>query len=384
MKLGNISQTVVQVPKFFINRKYKPMETFELNTKTEADIKFNPIPIKSKKNFSMKQKIKTELKMDSNLSMESKNKNKRNSNFNDRKILTTYYDININNNPRFRGRYLLDLNKEKYLPIYQTNIVNINNKSQTETSNKISSTFYNHKKYIEDNNINKFLSRDLRDELMNDTRNLIERINMNYDLNAWNKFDTRTTSNRLFQTGYSPFLNAIKNTPNIRDKFINILNKKAMGLTTVNSQVKKNNIKYFYNKIGNENNTDSDIEKSFNMLLDKNKTNLLKFKLKYNNTSKLEYNEEDKLFIKENERITKRLNKTNIYKEFPSKIREEFNVKKIFKNKELFRINKPLKPLIKKIKYGDDVDFKYFKYKGEKGENMWKRPFHKDAFKLNN
>ena len=59
MKLGNISQTVVQVPKFFINRKYKPMETFELNTKTETDIKFNPISIKSKKNFSMKQKIKT-------------------------------------------------------------------------------------------------------------------------------------------------------------------------------------------------------------------------------------------------------------------------------------------------------------------------------------
>ena len=28
-----------EVPKFFINRKYKPMETFELNTKTEADIK---------------------------------------------------------------------------------------------------------------------------------------------------------------------------------------------------------------------------------------------------------------------------------------------------------------------------------------------------------
>ena len=382
MKLGNISQTVVQVPKFFINRKYKPMETFELNTKTEADIKFNPISIKSKKNFSMKQKIKTELKMDSNLSMESKNKNKRNSNFNDRKILTTYYDININNNPRFRGRYLLDLNKEKYLPIYQMNIDNINNKSQTEANNKISSTFFNHKKYIEDNNINKFLSRDLRDELMNDTRNLIDRINMNYDLNAWNKFDTRTTSNRLFQTGYSPFLNAIKNTPNIRDKFINILNKKAIGLTTVNSQVKKNNIKHFYNKIGNENNTDSDIEKSFNMLLDKNKTNLLK--LKYNNTSKLEYNEEDKLFIKENERITKRLNKTNIYKEFPSKIREEFNVKKIFKSKELFKINKPLKHLIKKIKYGDDADLKHFNINKKKEDDMWIRPLHKDAFKLNN
>ena len=331
----------------------------------------------------MKQKMKTELKMDSNLSLEHKNKSRRSSNFNDRILLTTYYDLNLNNNPRYKGRNLLNLNKEKYLPIYNNNIIeNINNKSQINDNNKIKNSFNSYKKYVENNDINKFLSHDLRKELMDDTRNLIDKINMNYDLNSWNKFDTRTTSNRFFQTGYSPITNAIKNTPNIRDKFINILNKKAMGLTTVNSQVKKNNIKHFYNKIGNENNTDSDIEKSFNMLLDKNKTNLLK--LKYNNTSKLEYNEEDKLFIKENERITKRLNKTNIYKEFPSKIREEFNVKKIFKNKELFRINKPLKHLIKKIKYGDDVDFKYFKYKGEKGENMWKRPFHKDAFKLNN
>ena len=353
MKLGNISQTVVQVPKFFINRKYKPMDTFILNTNTETDIKFNPISTKVKKHFSMKQKMKTELKMDSNLSLENKNKSRRSSNFNDRILLTTYYDLNINNNPRYKGRNLLNLNKEKYLPIYNNNI-----------------------------NINKFLSHDLRKELMDDTRNLIDKINMNYDLNSWNKFDTRTTLNRFFQTGYSPITNAIKNTPNIRDKFINILNKKAMGLKTINTQVKKNNIKFFYNKIGNENNNKNNFEKSFDMLLDKNKTNLLK--LKYNNTSKLEYNKEDKLFIQENEYITKKLNKTKMYNEFPSKTREEFNVKKIFKSKELFKINKPLKHLIKKIKYGDDADLKHFNINKKKEDDMWIRPLHKDAFKLNN
>ena len=383
MKLGNISQTVVQVPKFFINRKYKPMDTFILNTNTETDIKFNPISTKVKKHFSMKQKMKTELKMDSNLSLENKNKSRRSSNFNDRILLTTYYDLNLNNNPRYKGRNLLNLNKEKYLPIYNNNIIeNINNKSQINENNKIKNSFNSYKKYVENNDINKFLSHDLRKELMDDTRNLIDRINMNYDLNAWNKFDTRTTSNRLFQTGYSPFVNAIKNTPNIRDKFINILNKKAMGLKTINTQVKKNNIKFFYNKIGNENNNKSNFEKSFDMLLDKNKTNLLK--LKYNNTSKLEYNKEDKLFIQENEYITKRLNKTKMYNEFPSKTREEFNVKKIFKSKELFKINKPLKHLIKKIKYGDDVDLKHFNIKNKKEDDMWIRPLHKDAFKLNN
>ena len=106
--------------------------------------------------------------------------------------------------------------------------------------------------------------------------------------------------------------------------------------------------------------------------------------MKYNNTSKLEYNKEDKLFIQENEYITKRLNKTKMYNEFPSKTREEFNVKKIFKSKELFKINKPLKHLIKKIKYGDDVDLKHFNIKNKKEDDMWIRPLHKDAFKLNN
>ena len=383
MKLGNISQTVVQVPKFFINRKYKPMDTFILNTNTETDIKFNPISTKVKKHFSMKQKMKTELKMDSNLSLENKNKSRRSSNFNDRILLTTYYDLNLNNNPRYKGRNLLNLNKEKYLPIYNNNIIeNINNKSQINENNKIKNSFNSYKKYVENNDINKFLSHDLRKEIMDDTRNLIDKINMNYDLNSWNKFDTRTTLNRFFQTGYSPITNAIKNTPNIRDKFINILNKKAMGLKTINTQVKKNNIKFFYNKIGNENNNKSNFEKSFDMLLDKNKTNLLK--LKYNNTSKLEYNKEDKLFIQENEYITKRLNKTKMYNEFPSKTREEFNVKKIFKSKELFKINKPLKHLIKKIKYGDDADLKHFNINKKKEDDMWIRPLHKDAFKLNN
>ena len=409
MKLGNISQTTVQVPNFFINRKLHPMDTFELNTKTESDIKINPYLIK-KKNLSLKQKIKTELDIESNYSLISKGKNKnvkrRNSNYTDKNILTTFYDINLNNNPRYKGRYYLNLNKEKYIPnYYMTNINNktqINNnsffpeiidmnkpktknkKSKKNDTSKMINNFYNYKKYKESTNISKLLSPDLRNELLDDTRNLINRINMNYDLKQWNKFDSRTTSNRLFQTEYSPITNIAKNTPNIREKFIDTLNQKAMGLKTINNQVKKNNIKFFYNKIDNETNNDNKSEKSFDMLLDKNKSNLLK--LKYNNTSKIEYNENDKIFIKENEFITKRLNKTKIYKDFPSKTREEFNIKKIVKYKELFKINKPFKNLIQKQKYGDDKDFNNKNNKEENDflQQMWIRPLHKDAFKMNN
>ena len=410
MKLGNVSQSIVQVPKLFINRRHHPIDTFELNAKSQSNIQFDSK--NKKKNLSLKQKIKTELEIESNFSFRQKTKDNhiksRNSNFTDRKILTTYYDININNNPRFRGRYLLDLNKEKFLPKYYNN--NINNKTQiNETSfpwivdmNKpkeknqkhkkyqtynIINNFYNYKKYKDDTNMNKLLSSDLRNELIGDTKNLIDRINMNYDLNEWNKFDSRTTLNRFFQTGYSPITTVVKNTTNIRDKFINTISQKAMGLNTINDQVKKNNIKFFHteNNIDiNNDNENNNIEKSFDKLLEKNRSNLLK--LKYNNNTKLDYNENDKMFIKENEYITKKLNKTKMYKEFPSKTREEFNTKKILKYKELFKIDQPIKNLIKIDKYGENKTYnKYFK-KEEKDlyEKMWIRPLHKDAFKLNN
>jgi hypothetical protein len=313
--------------------------------------------------------------------------------------------MNINNNPRYRARYWINFNKEKFLPAYYTNnnvinrtqtsesffpgIVDMNNPENEIKKNKKNDTFqmfnkfYNYKKYKDNTDFSKLLSPDLRNELMDDTRNLIDRINMNYDLKEWNKFDTRTTSNRYFQTEYSPISKAAKNTPSIKDKFIDTLNRKAMGLKTVNNQVKKNNIKFFYNKIDNENNRDDNRDKSFDYLLEKNKSNLLK--LKYNNDSKMQYNETDKMFIKEYEFITKKINKTKMYKEFPSKTREEFNTKKIVKYKDLFKINRPIKKLIKKQKYGDDKDFNNKNKKGEDNflEQMWKRPLHKDAFKLN-
>ena len=406
MKLGNISQTIVQVPNFFMNRKYNPMDTFQLHNKTETNIKINTPHIK-KKHLSFRQKMKTELEIESNLNSKNKSKkkylSKRNSTFTETKLLTTYKDLNINNNPRYKDRLMLNLNKEKYIPNYYLN--NRNNKTEINETffpeivdmnspeNKIKkkkkldtytimTNFYNYKKYKESTDINKLLSPDLRNELMNDTKNLIDRINMNYDLKEWNKFDSRTTSNRLFQTDYSPISNVAKTTPNIRDKFIETINKKAMGLTTINKQVKKNNIKFFNNENNEEKNKEDKKEKSLDEILNKTKSNLIK--LKYNNASKLKYNENDKMFIKENEYITKRLNKTKLYKDFPSKTREEFNVKKIFKYKEMFKMNEPLKNIIKKQKYGDDNIFNNSNKKVENNtlQLMWIRPLHKDAFKL--
>ena len=411
MKLGNISQTVVEVPNFFINRKDRPIETFDI-----SNIKTGPnINIIKKKNLSLKNKLKTELEIETNCLLKSKIKNKhirkRNENFSDNKILTTFYDININNNPRFKQRFWLNMNKEKYIPIYhymnnlinktQLNlnffpgIIDMNkpkekNKNKNKKHNKNDDTYTlpikinSYKKYLDNNNINKLISPNLRQELMNDTQNLINKINMNYDLTSWNKFGTRTTSNRLIQTEYSPITDAIKNSANIRDKFIDTINQKVTGLKTINNLVKKNNIKIFYERNINDDKNmynNNYIEKSFDVLLDKNRSKLLN--LKFNNISKLDYNENDKRFIKENEYITKEINKinkkSNLYKEFPSKTREEFNTKKILKYKELFRINKPINDFLKKDKYGTDNN-----NNSNSEEKMWTRPLHKDAFKLFN
>ena len=417
MKLGNISQTVVEVPNFFINRKDRPIETFDI-----SNIKTGPnINIIKKKNLSLKNKLKTELDIETNCLLKQKIKNKhvkkRNMNFSDNKILTTYYDININNNPRFKARYWLNMNKEKYIPIYNNinthnNLINktqINlnyfpgiidtNKPKEKNKNHINNDIYSmpiklnsYKKYIENNNINKLISPNLREELMNDTQNLIDKINMNYDLTSWNKFDTRTTSNRLIQTEYSPITDVVKNSENIRDKFIDTISQKVTELKTINNLVKKNNIKTFYERNINDDKNmikNNYKEKSFDVLLDKNKSKLLN--LKYNNISKLDYNESDKRFIKENEYITNKINKnnkqSNLYKEFPSKTRKEFNTKKILKHKELFKINKPFNDFLKKDKYGNDKENSFNKNDTNNSyttEKMWTRPLHKDAFKLSN
>ena len=88
------------------------------------------------------------------------------------------------------------------------------------------------------------------------------------------------------------------------------------------------------------------------------------------------------IFIDENEYITKRLNKTKLYSDFPSKTREEFNVKKIIKYKSLNKNNKVKGNVILKDKYGNDANNFQKNKEDDYLKKMWERPLHKDAFKL--
>lgn len=66
---------------------------------------------------------------------------------------------------------------------------------------------------------------------------------MNYDIKKWDKFDTRTTFNKFYQTEYSPLNSALKNTETLSEKFGKTLKLKALNLTNINLQTKKSSKK---------------------------------------------------------------------------------------------------------------------------------------------
>ena len=404
MKLGNVSQTIVPVPNFFIDRKSRNLESFNIYNKTNIN--------KKKKPTSLKLNFKTQLDLEDTSSNNSKSIpkafKKENTIFRDQDVLTTIYDLNINNNPRFYSRQYLQMNKKKYIPIYYQkkfpnltqiketyfpdivelnktdNIFQKNKKAKKILSLKYLQNYYNFKKYQKDENIEGLLSPTLREDIQNDTKNLIDRINMNYDIQKWNDFDSRKTFNRFFQTAYSPINDVNKNTISIKDKFADIIRQKALCLKTVNNrtkQVLQNSIlKNMEEKLHKENNDENEEKINYDNLLNNCRNNLLR--LTYNNCVAPKYNKKDKLFIDENEFITKRLNRTKLYSEFPSKTREEFNMKKIIKYKSLNKSNKVKGNIILKDKYGNDEDDYLIDKDDYYLKNMWKRPLHKDAFKL--
>ena len=409
MKLGNISQTIVPVPNFFMDQKSRKLETFHLYNKTDSNfykskikskLKLKPISIQ---NNNTQNELGDISSYNSQISPRFKRQNS-NSYFRDRDVLTTFYNLNINHNPRNFSRQWIECNQEKYLPIYHQNnypdytemkktyfpdIIDINsiNKDKHEYKKIMSLTclenFYKYKNYKKRENLEEFLNPNLRDEIKNDTKNLINRINMNYNINKWSDFDSRTTFNRFFQTAYSPLNNVIKNSESIKDQFSKVLKQKALSLKNINTQTKKIIDKTMNNNdidINNKNNIDNN-ETNYDTLIDNCTTNLLK--LKYNNSESPKYNNKDRKFIKENEYITKILNRTKLYKDFPSKNREEFNEKKIIIPKHLLKISKYQGNVILRNKFGKNDDDIYDKLiKDDYLKTMWKRPLHKDAYKL--
>ena len=408
MKLGNISQTVVPVPNFFMDQKHRPLETFNLFNKTDSNFykkknkskfKLNPISIPNNNTQSEFEEISKTSKPFSKFSFKRQNSN---SYFRDRDVLTTFYNLNINNNPRNFSRKWIELNKEKYMPLYHQNkypdltemkktyfpdIIDINNtkKNNRHEYKKIMSVksltnFYDYKNYRQRENLEEFLEPNLREDIKNNTKNLIDRINMNYDIKKWSDFDSRTTFNRFFQTAYSPLNNVIKNSESLKNEFGNALKQKALSLKNINEQTKKIISKTMDSNDNNNEEINNNNENITDALIDNCTSNLIK--LKYNNREGPDYNSKDKKFIDNNKYITRLLNKTKLYKDFPSKTREEFNEKKNIIPNHLLKNNKYQGNVILRDKFGNDDENNDKLIQEDYLQKMWKRPLHDDAYKL--
>ena len=328
MKLGNISQTIVPVPNLFVLQDLKPLDTFYLN--------------KSKSSY-----------------------------FRSKDLFNKSYFFDINRNKKINDNKILDkINQTKYI----SKINNNNNFNSNDNNNK-----------------------NLREDLFNDTYNLLERINEKYDMKRWNEFDHRFYYfNKLNKTVYNPLTfreNNNKNyeindeDENLKQKFSKILREKILNLKTINKRTKSFLDKNKINNIENEkfNNNNSKID----FLLEKNRENLLKIKKKYsknfkfikNNSSNNIFNiKKDLNFLNKNKFMTDRINKDSfIFKDYLSKTRGEFFVKNVIpkkriKNTILNRCN-----LVDKTKYNfNEKELTNFQ------NEIWNRPLHKDAFKLNN
>jgi hypothetical protein len=410
MKLGNISQTIVQVPNFFVDQKTRTIEAFNLYQKTSKNnskikkilkLKLNSMSSKSQNSSVEKNKEKdSRILYKTSRQKKVDSFNRKSNYYRDSDLLTTFYNLNINKNPRNFTRQWIQMNQEKYLPLYYRNNYNLDFKENTKTyfpgivdMNKPKSVaqknltikcddienYKKFKEYQKKQDIFGFLNPNLREELQSQTKNLIDKINMNYDIKKWDKFDTRTTFNKFYQTEYSPLNSALKNTETLSEKFGKTLKLKALNLTNINLQTKKV-IEKSMNSTDTENDDNLDEEQYFKTLVSNSGNNLLK--LQYNNEENPKYNSRDKKFIEENKYITSKINKTKLFKEFPSKTREEFNVKKIVKYKNLKKNYKYEGNIKLKDKYENEEVTKDKLIVEDYLKTMWKRPLHKDAFKL--
>lgn len=328
MKLGNVSQSIVPVPKYFLNNK--SIDLISLYSKTET-------------NFSPRKK--------NNKKKNAKNK----AYYRTKDLLSLNLDFNINLNPRYNNLKSFSENKNKYIPLYNMksyknnaeakgtyfpDIIYMNNIRYIQNykeKGKAKTAMQKFKEYKKSNNISLKINPDLRSDLIHNTKNLLTKINMKFDYKRWNEFDSRTTLNLFYQPAFSPLTDYNNENQTEKDAFRETLKEKAIGLKTISNKAKASIQKSLF-----ENELEKNMEefkekndaKKREILVENSNNNFLK--LKYNNMEPPLYNKKDKNFIRENKIITERLNRTKLYKDFPSAIKEEFIEKRIYKNKRLF------------------------------------------------
>ena len=225
MKIGNLSQSIVPVPNFFINRDIRKIDAFKIY------------------------------------------KNKKRT-YRDRDLFTANMDLNINHNPRVRSA-LSRTSSQKYIPLY--------NRGNYPSNSEEKGTYFPH---IIDNSMTRQCNRtssfiyhkNLREEIMNNTNSLLDRINGNYYTEKFAK----TTFNDFYKTAYSPITDYIKNNESNKEKFNRTLLKKSNSLKMINPQAKNEIMKNIDYKEENEKKNINDTV--LDEMLNTCKLNILKIK----------------------------------------------------------------------------------------------------------
>ena len=326
MKLGNVSQSIVSVPKYFLENKSIDL----IRSYNETSSNFNSKKIFKNKNRINKSYYRTRdilsLNLDFNINLNPRINNYKSTIENTKKYIPLYHIKKLKNNAEMKGTYFPDI-------IYMNNIKKVSKSNDLKKSN-----FQKYREYKNSTNFEKKINPDLHSDIIHNTKNLIQKINMNFDLKTWNQFDSRTTLNLFYQPAYSPLTDYNKKNLSSKEAFNETLKEKAQRLKTISNKAKESIQKSLNkNRIEKSRNEIEKRNKRLNteILVKNSKNNFLK--LRYNNMTKPSYNKKDSEFILENKAITSRLNRTKMYKGFPSALREEFMDKRIYKNKNLFK-----------------------------------------------
>jgi hypothetical protein len=237
MKLGNTSQTVIPVPNFFYNQTSREIDTFNVSHRRRY--------FKEKDLFRMTK------------------------------------DMNFSNNPRKNLKKFEQLNKEKYIPIHKRNLHtkhNLSSKVRNTREDENLKTFnsdsseskekYDVKKhngfkqytdYMERTNFSKITQGDVREEIRTNIKDLLDKINTNFDIEKFKQVDIKSHSETMNSIKFTPLATINQNEENETQRFKNTLRNKIKSLTTVNSLSKEKAIKTFQ-KENNNNNLDSSDE----------------------------------------------------------------------------------------------------------------------------
>lgn len=317
IKIGNVSQTIVPVPYFYMTDGHKELETFKLHHRAKP---------------------------------------KPSTYFTEGAFFKKPLDLNINHNPRFNVQKAHRKNIEKYIPFYKRskspfNLESNNTLYSEMMNNSLPQTLYpalgneNSKEFMKTADVNHQFPDYLRNGLMGGTIKEIERLNETYKVKTWRDLNTRINNNRFYDTAPIPITEFINRNKSMKDEFMDTLNDKIGSLKTVNSRAKEN-IENIQERKRKEVRLDDYSHKAANdyldQKLDQNRQRLLL--MRYKGEFPFNFYEQDQKFLEENAMMTCKTQDPNVYNKLSpgnvdNDIRQNQTLNKNFNNTALPGIN---------------------------------------------